>query len=242
MKLNPTYVLLFSLIAMFQVNQVYAITLIQEPIHARRFDDNFKSRYSSDKFNYEGKVVIKTTPSGSGHYEDYKQEKLKQKDDDNSKQLIFNLGPLAYLFYIAIALAVGYLVFILINEGGSGLFSSKAKRSIASYEDINAENINSTNIESLILEAEKNNNYRLAIRFYYLLILQNLSTNNHIQFEDDKTNNDYLNEVSGTPFGETFTYISYLYNYIWYGLFPVNMTKYEKAKQHFTLFLKQVNS
>jgi hypothetical protein len=212
----------------------------QEPQQIRQFDENFKERYYSNKYNYEGEEIVTQTPSGSGEYEDYKKAEDLRKERNNSDDFSINLGPLSWLFYLAIALAVVYLVYILFNEGGSGLFSSKQSKKLNGFEEITAENIENTDIDSLIKDAESNNDFRLAIRYYYLLVLKNLSLKNYIKFEDDKTNSEYLNEVSTTPFSEKFIYTSYLYNYIWYGEFPVDADQYNKAKGNFTTLLNQV--
>jgi len=136
---------------------------------------------------------------------------------------------------------VVYLVYILLNEGGTGLFTVNRNKNINSYDEITADNIENADIHTLIKNAENNQDYRLAIRYYYLLVLKTLSLKNHIKFEDDKTNNEYLNEVSDKPFSKDFAYTSYLYNYIWYGEFPLDTVKYNKAKNDFSGFLKQVN-
>ncbi|GAA4952103.1 hypothetical protein GCM10023314_26950 [Algibacter agarivorans] len=216
------------------------INTLQEPEQIRQFDENFKERYSSNKYNYEGKGIVTQTPTGSGNYEDYKKAKDRRKEGNNSDNLTIDLGPFSWLFHLALAIAVFYLVYILLNEGGTGLFSHNKNKPITTYEDITAQNIENADIHSLIKNAEKDNNYRLAIRYYYLLVLKTLSLKNHIKFEDDKTNNEYLNEINGKPFSTEFAYTSYLYNYIWYGEFPVNIDKYNKAKHHFLTLLKQV--
>ncbi|MDO5970488.1 hypothetical protein Q4Q35_11790 [Flavivirga aquimarina] len=213
---------------------------MQEPEQIREFDEDFKDRYSSNKYNYEGTKIVTKTPEGSGNYEDYKNEKIKQKEKNDSESVIINLGPLGWLFYLAIAIAVVYLVYILLNEGGSGLFSSKNNKTLNDFDEITAENIEHTDIHTLIKNAESDNNYRLAIRYYYLLVLKTLSLKNYIKFEDDKTNSEYLNEISQKPFSNQFEYISYLYNYIWYGKFAVNINQYTKAKNNFLTLLNQV--
>ena len=212
----------------------------QHPEFIRQFDDNFKDRYSGNKYNYEGKKIVSKTPTGSGEYEDYKSGKSKGKEEDNSEAITINLGPLGWLFYLAIALAVIYLVYLLLNEGGSGLFSSRKHKALTNYDEITAENIEHADIHALIKHAEDENNFRLAIRYYYLLVLKTLSLKKHIKFEDDKTNSEYLNEISEKPFSKTFEYTSYLYNYIWYGKFTVDLKQYNKAKSNFLTLLNQV--
>jgi len=205
----------------------------------RKFDENFKERYSGKKYDYEGRKIINKTPKGSGDFEDYSSKDPKVREI-NDNGFTINLGPLSWLFYLAIITAIIYLVYILLNEGGTGLFSSKASKKLNAIEDITSENIENADIDVLIDRAENNLDFRLAIRYYYLLVLKTLSLKNHIKFEDDKTNTEYLNELSNKPFSGSFAYTSYLYNYIWYGEFPLDHDKYAKAKANFVTLLNQV--
>ncbi|WP_156113384.1 hypothetical protein [Wocania ichthyoenteri] len=240
MKIIPLHIVVFLLFVFANSKTVFGVTNFQEPEQVRKFDDDFKSRYSSRKYNYEGKEVVNQTTSGSGKYEDYKNGRPVQKERNNTDSFSINLGPFAWLFYLALAIAVIYLVYILLNEGGAGLFSTKQNRPLNNYEEITAENIENADINTLISNAEKDNDFRLAIRYYYLLVLKHLSLKNHIIFEDDKTNVEYLNEINNKPFSKKFAYASYLYNYIWYGEFPLNKEKYNKARHHFSTLLNQV--
>lgn len=232
--------IIFLILIFANLQSVFGVSTFQEPEQIRKFDDDFKTRYSSRKYNYEGKRVVNKTPAGSGNYEDFKNREPSIKERNNSDSFSINLGPFAWLFYLALAIAIAYLVYILLNEGGTGLFSTKQNRKLNNYEDITAENIENADINRLMKDAENNNNYRLAIRYYYLLILKTLSLKNHIKFEDDKTNAEYLNEINEKPFNKKFAYTSYLYNYIWYGEFPLNSDKYNKAKHNFTTLLNQI--
>ncbi|MFD2727255.1 hypothetical protein [Hyunsoonleella rubra] len=215
-------------------------TPVQVPEVHRGFDSNFKEKYSGDKFDYEGKKVVNRTRRGSGDYKDYENRDVKVKERDNENELNINFGALGWLFYLILFGAVGYLAYVLLNEGGTGLFSSKRNRSLKQYQDITAENIEHADIHALIKQAESNKDYRLAIRYYYLLVLKMLSINNHIKFEDDKTNAEYLNELHEKPFSKAFAYASYLYNYIWYGKFNLDDSQYQKAKQNFTTLINEV--
>ncbi|WP_339895971.1 hypothetical protein [uncultured Algibacter sp.] len=240
MKIKHLHILTFTFLVACTFQVSFGLNPIQTPESIRTFDADFKDRYNSDKFNYKGTEIVTETPAGSGNYDDYKKAEKLRKERNNSDSFSMNLGPLSWLFYLAIVLAVIYLVYILLNEGGTGLFSSNRNKKINTYEEITAENIENTDIQILIKNAENDNDYRLAIRYYYLLVLKTLSLKNHIKFEDDKTNNEYLNEVSDKSFSKDFAYTSYLYNYIWYGEFPLNTDKYDKAKSNFSSFLNQV--
>lgn len=233
---------LFFLFLIISNNQsAHAISNNQEPLQDILFEDDFKSRYNSDVYNYEGEKIVTKTPSGTGNYKEYSDnDRIKTKEVNNNNSLSINLGPFSWLFYLLLAAAIAYLAYILINDGGSGLFSSRQHKKIENYESISAENIEHTNIKSLIKEAENEGDYRLAIRYYYLLVLKTLSVQDFIKYEDDKTNAEYLNEVNEKHFSPQFKYTSYLYNYIWYGKFPVNNKKYDNAKNNFVSLLNSI--
>ncbi|MCF7561273.1 hypothetical protein L3X39_11550 [Sabulilitoribacter multivorans] len=240
MKIKTLHIVWFWVLMLCHYQSLFCANTSQEPQQIRQFENDFKERYSGEKYNYEGDAIVTNTPSGSGKYEAYKTAEDRRKERNNQDDFSINLGPLSWLFYLAIALAVIYLAYILFNEGGSGLFSSKQHKKVNGFEEITAENIENADIDALIKDAETNNNFRLAIRYYYLLVLKNLSLKSYIKFEDDKTNSEYLNEVSTTPFNDKFVYTSYLYNYIWYGEFSVNLEQYNKAKSNFITLLNQV--
>jgi len=221
--------------------QTYFCSASQQPYKNRTFDSHFKERYADAKFNYEGTAVVNYTPSGSGDYDDYSNRTQNPREANNNDAFSINLGPFSWVFYIAIFVAVVYLVYILLNDGGSGLFSSRGHQKLGNPNEITSENIENTDINTLIGKAENNNDYRLAIRYYYLLVLKTLTLKKHIVFEDDKTNADYLIETSGRPYEKDFTQASYLYNYIWYGEFPLTAEQYSKAKSNFSAFLIELN-
>ncbi|WP_166965007.1 ATP-grasp domain-containing protein [Yeosuana marina] len=237
---NKIHIIFLLFLGFTSIQNSYG-NIQQTPKHIRTFDQNFKEQYSDKKYNYEGKEIVSTANSGSGKYEDYKKnENPHLKESNDREHFTINLGPFSWLFYLVIIIAVLYLVYILLNEGGTGLFSSKQSKKLDNHEEITADNIQNVDINALILDAESNNDYRLAIRYYYLLVLKTLSIKNHIKFEEDKTNAEYLNEINSKPFCTTFSYVSYLYNYIWYGKFPLNIEQYTKAKGDFVTLLNQV--
>ncbi|GAB5399788.1 MAG: hypothetical protein Aureis2KO_13730 [Aureisphaera sp.] len=211
----------------------------------REFDEDFRERYSDDRFNYEGKEVVTYRRGGSGQYEDYKNEDNPKIEEQNNEEELEVDNPiqfpiLKWLLIGALVIAVLYLIFILLNEGGHGLFSTNRDRNISGEEELTAENIGQIDIQSLIQKAEQSGDYRLAIRYYYILVLKTLSTRNFIKLEDDKTNEEYYREIKTQPFNKGFSYTSYLYNYIWYGEFPINKTQYNKAKGNFDNLIKNV--
>ncbi len=244
MKRLRNFTIGFFLVALCTTNTLFAQT--GQEIHTvREFDEDFKERYSDNRYNYEGEEVVKNSRSGNGNYSDFRTEDNPDLEEQNNETQLesdssIQIPFLNWILIFALVGAVLYLGYILLNEGGHGIFSSNRNRSIQDEEELTVENIGQIDIRSLIQKAEQAGNYRLAIRYYYILVLKTLSLNNFIKLEDDKTNEEYYTEIKSQPFSQGFSYTSYLYNYIWYGEFPINQLQYNKAKTNFDNLIKKV--
>ena len=134
--------------------------------------------------------------------------------------------------YLLIAGVIAFLVWIFLRTdlGGSPLKGPDLSKVILSNEQ---EIIENQNIDELIEAALKENNYRLAVRFYYLLLLQKLAQKELIDWEVQKTNADYVYELKDAGLRATFTKLTRIYDFIWYGNFEVNETDFAKAQTEF---------
>lgn len=208
-------------------------------IEKRQFED-LNEKYVDDEFIYE------RTIENSGWW-----TRFKQWLSDFFKDL-FNLdseGQAAKATDIALKIA-GVIIFLLviyfifkavINDEGKWVFGKSSDKNIIPVTDIE-NNIHATDFKQLIAEAEQDNNYRLAIRYYYLWLLKALTNAEIIEYDVEKTNSDYYNEIASQPLKDEFSYTSYLYNYIWYGEFDVDEKQFSKGKAAFTHFLKSIKA
>jgi hypothetical protein len=85
----------------------------------------------------------------------------------------------------------------------------------------------------LIKEAINQKNYRLAIRYYYLLSLKHLTESDSIAWQPQKTNEDYISEIETDHIKTDFKNITRIYDYVWYGEFNVDVLKFEALKLPF---------
>ncbi|PHQ30311.1 DUF4129 domain-containing protein [Leeuwenhoekiella nanhaiensis] len=140
--------------------------------------------------------------------------------------------------YLLIAGVVALLVwlFMKVDLGGSPLKGPDLNKVILTDEQ---EIIENQNIDELIEAALREKNYRLAVRFYYLLLLQKLAQKELIDWEVQKTNADYVYELKDAGLRNTFTRLTRVYDFIWYGNFEVNETDFAKAE---TEFKKSINT
>lgn len=93
--------------------------------------------------------------------------------------------------------------------------------------------LNRDDIPKLIVQALEDKNYRLAIRFYYLLLLQKLSSKEIIDWQAQKTNREYIHEISDENIRNRFRDVTRIYDFIWYGQFTVDSKDFAKAETKF---------
>lgn len=137
---------------------------------------------------------------------------------------------LPYIILIAIVAFIIWLFFKL-NPGAS-IFGKKKQPEVFFTED--EEIIKTKDIHKLIDKANRNKDYRLAVRYYYLLILQKASESEVIVYEFDKTNTDYIAEITSEDVNGQFVKVTDLYDHVWYGSFEVSEEDYKKAQKTFT--------
>ena len=148
----------------------------------------------------------------------------------------FLVHVLPYFIVFAI---VAFLVWLFykLNPGAS-FFKSKEKPGVFFSEE--EEIIKSKNIKKLIEKALANKDYRLAVRYYYLLILKKLTDAEIINYEFDKTNSEYFAEITSETINNGFRKVTTLYDYIWYGSFAVTEEDFLKAQKTFKLLENQI--
>ncbi|MFD1063518.1 DUF4129 domain-containing protein [Winogradskyella litorisediminis] len=155
-------------------------------------------------------------------------------------EAIFGVGSaegfLFIIFRILPYLLLGVLFYFLIRfflKVNSKNLTTKAKEkgSISYTEE--EQIIKNEDINALIQQAIEQKNYRLAIRYYYLLSLKKLSENETIEWEAQKTNEDYIQELRHSPLKPDFINITRIYDYVWYGEFAVDALKFENLKLPF---------
>ncbi len=150
-------------------------------------------------------------------------------DIEGGTLLAIFIEALPYLF---LAGCIAFVVWLVIKlNPGSKILASQDSASVFFSEE--EEIIKSKDIKKLIEKALMNNDYRLAVRYYYLLILKRLTESELIDYEFDKTNSEYFNEINDASLNSNFRKTTNIYDYIWYGNFEVTREDYLKAEHQF---------
>jgi len=116
-----------------------------------------------------------------------------------------------------------YALYRILIQEKTALFSRR-KNALPEDPEVGEtppEDIASGNWEALLREAMQAGNTRLAIRYSYMLLLQQLQQADLIQYRADKTNNDYYYELHHTELRKQFRTLSRQYEFAWYGQYPV---------------------
>lgn len=221
-----------------QKNTQNAYTLSNDStLELKKFPPNFKAKYQSDSaLNYELTDENNTWEVIKRWFRDllnriFSGSKVKHSTEKNINNLFEISG------YILIIAVLYYIVRAYLQKELYWFVKRKGKNINIAVDEIER-NLETVDFSTLIRQTEQDNSYRLAIRYYYLWLLQKLQEQNHIKWHLEKTNSDYLREIKNHTIKQNFAYLSYIYNNIWYGEQQIDLQQYENAKKSFTTTLK----
>ncbi|WP_299110480.1 hypothetical protein [uncultured Winogradskyella sp.] len=197
------------------------------------FKDGFKDNYSGSDFNYS----INDT-GGINLIQRVLRKFFNWLGDIFGFDIDWiDYQTLEYIVYGLLGVIVLYLLikFLLENPVSSVFKTETAAIEGFSYVE---ENIEQIDFENLISKALKEQNYRLATRYLYLKSLKSLANKQVIEWHYEKTNSDYLNEIKDRQLKTLFKRVSYIYDYVWYGEFPIDEESFNKNKVDFNQLIK----
>ncbi len=204
----------------------------------RKFASNFKQKYKEDKtFDYDQEIVQdslwqRIKQAISIWFHENVLNPINYGFNSNTTQFLLTIiGIVLFVFVLF------YLVRAYIQKDMYWIIRKKSKKLVTSTQ-LDEIDIASTNFDELIQFNIQEKEFRIAIRLYYLWLLQMLQNENKIVWNTKKTNADYLYEIKDQQEKAVFSYLSYLYNTIWYGEYDVSESDFFKAKQSFDERLK----
>ncbi|KVV14135.1 DUF4129 domain-containing protein [Flavobacterium sp. TAB 87] len=212
------------------------IQLDSSTISKKSFVKNFKDSYKEADFMYEFKTPEK---NAWDRFKDWLAQLFQKLFQFSSNETSVNLVKIVLkVIAAAVVIFVIYLIVkAIINKEGQWIFGKDSHKKNINYSDIE-KNIHLADFEKLIQESLQSGHKRISIRYYYLWLLKTMAQHHHIKWDIEKTNTDYLYELKNQAHKEEFGYLSYVYNYIWYGEFEIDENTFVKAEQRFKKALK----
>ena len=207
------------------------ISIDSSSVEERTFNSSFEENYQENDFVYEQKV------NETNWWERFKEwladffrRLFNFSDDTVSMQFVEIL--IKVLAVLLLIFVIYLIVKSIMNGEGQWIFGKSSDKNVINYEEIE-KNIHLIDFEKLIKDTLKSGERRLSIRYYYLWLLKKMAEKNIIEWDVEKTNTDYLYEIKNPAFKSKFEYVSYLYDYIWYGEFDLDEETFLKAKTAF---------
>jgi Domain of unknown function (DUF4129) len=168
-----------------------------------------------------------------------KEPEEEKKDRIPLKSSPWNSNVLRIISFIILILIVLALIFVVVRNIK---LDSRVKKNILLVQQIEeVDDIENLETESLMTQAINAKNYRLAIRLVYLDLLKTLHEHKIIQWKKDKTNLDYLTELSKQSFAPEVRKITLGYERIWYGERHATETTYHSIHQECQTVYNQLN-
>ncbi|QEE51309.1 DUF4129 domain-containing protein [Flavobacterium alkalisoli] len=207
----------------------------------REFEPGFKERYKADEFIYEIKPKPKTAWD---RFLEWLRDLLDSIFGPSDEEVAEEKGGISWGEIITKLVAAILIIFVIYVIASSiagkeifWIFKRSGKK--ISINEIMNEDLAQVNFKDLINETKQSGNYRLATRYYYLWLLKLLTYREIIEWHPDKTNSDYLYEINNPGLRKDFEYLSYIYEYIWYGEFAIDEEAFTKAEK---AFIKTLNT
>ncbi len=146
----------------------------------------------------------------------------------------FNSPFITVLLWILAGGFVLFIIYSLFLKDGMFRRNTKSTAGTSSGEMEAAEVKPGTDMDNLIAQALRDNNFRLAVRYQYLKNLHKLAEKGFVQYAVDKTNYQYVNELTNAGLRNEFAGITLNYEYVWYGEFEIDAVIYRKLETGFT--------
>lgn len=142
----------------------------------------------------------------------------------------------SHLHWAILLIAVLLLLYYLRKRLFHGVFTpeaNKPKQVLEIHEDLAA-----IDLDQLLAVAEDEKRWRLALRYQYLKVLRRLMDDGRIRFKPESTDRDYLLQLKDPAQRTTFSELSFLFKWAWYGDAPMDEARYRSLAPAFTLFPK----
>ncbi len=173
---------------------------------------------------------------------DYSGNPPAQREKPDGPDLSW-LAP--FLKPVIIAVFIFLIVFILVLIWRNARLNRKVEQpSKVTAQTISQleENLLESDLERTLRLALEQENYRAAVRIYYLMVIKALWTGNFIQWKKDKTNGAYLRELRGNAVHGAFRNATRAFEAIWYGDHDINATNFAQLVPLFDQLLADLKT
>lgn len=135
------------------------------------------------------------------------------------------------LFYIVVFFVVLAIIYNIAKKKGINLFYKVNRNKNIGIVLADDEDLNIIQYENEIDLAIVNRNFRLAVRYIYLKVLNQMNQTGIIKWSEYKTNRDYFYEIKLDILKKDFALLTKGFEYSWYGEFSIDNIKLDKLRE-----------
>ena len=204
--------------------------------------ENSGKRYRSELRTVPDSVTSKMKNDREFLYANDPSYWVEKKVEKSATQKYFErlarspiLKWILYTFLTAVILFVLFLVMVVNNFFIFSKHGRKRKEELSHGEELSQEEL-----DHKLSEAIAAGQYRLAIRYFYLVTLQALSEKNFIVMHAKSTNRDYILQMQERNEGSDFKHLTNIYEYVWYGEYQPSAQQFSVIESNFKRFISQI--
>lgn len=179
--------------------------------------------------------------SGADYTENFKTPEQKEppKDNYSSEATRQYFTDLKYFMYGALALILIIVIYFLVRNKRKAAGFEVKPISLDTIEDI-AQNVHEVDLDAMLKQALEKNDYRLALRINFLIIIKLLSKHGKINWAKEKTNWEYHMELKEKLLADRFREIIISFESFWYGEHLLSEYHYHQAAPLFKAIQNQL--
>ena len=167
-----------------------------------------------------------------------KAQKYETPSGPGALDRLLSSPGLKVILWMLAALFIGFIIYkLFLTEGAFRKKTTASKMAPEVEEEIITQE---SDFEKLIRLALQSGNYRLAVRYQYLQTLHKLAAKNIIELAADKTNNNYVRELTNKNYQQDFAALTLNYEYVWYGEFAIDENIYRRLATDFLQFNNKI--
>lgn len=153
----------------------------------------------------------------------------------------FQEGGVRTVTYIILGVLLVLLIYRIIVVNNLYMTGNSRKRKEEVIEG-EVSDIEDNNLDQKIQAAVQAKQFRPAVRLMYLKALRSLNDKGWIRYHAQSTNYEYVNQVQSYGVGNEFRFMTHVYEYVWYGEFPLSEDQFGKVYQNFQQFFNTIKA
>jgi hypothetical protein len=143
------------------------------------------------------------------------------------------------ILYLVVFSACVFILIRFLRGEAETVWQSNKENSLLFNEE--GSQITGTDLAVLLQEEISTGNYNKAVRILFLQTIQQLANHSFISLHPEKTNSDFLREITDARMRDKFRELIRIYEFLWYGNQVADQSWFNRIASQFRLFNDQVN-